>query len=461
MVHNTASTSPKRPGIIHRLLNRSEFTKNLATLMSGTVAAQIVPFLVQPLIGRLFTPAEIGIFTAFTSVVATISTVAAGRYDLAIVLPDSDDDARGLVTLATRLNTVVCAASVVLLWVLAEPICAWVNQPQLKTWLPLAGLAAWLFSQIQVHAYWCNRLKMYRVMGGNKLTQAMALNLTQVGLGGLSKLPSGPHLGVHGLVAGTIVGYGIGAGRIISKTWRSIRSGTPSSAKQMAYEFRKMPILNGPNAVVDAIRLNGIPLLISRYFGASNLGQFGKAWQLLQVPMALINTSLSQVFYQQMSTTKPGQMFRMVRHGMVRSFLIGIVPFTVIWFISPMLMPWYLGPMWVDTGYIARILVPWLFLNFITSPVSLMFLVVKRQGTMLIFSTAYMVVPLVILSVSSHDFWTALTWMSWSMAAMLVVFMVMALWVARSWDRQAETVDPDATATPSGDATTPSGDTEA
>lgn len=423
---DTGASQPRRKRLFSRL--DSHFAKNVLTLMTGTTVAQLIAFLAQPLIGRIYTPDEITIFGLVMATVAAISTMAALRYDLAIVLPKKVSKARGLVRVSTIANTSICAAATVLLAVFSGPISAFTHRPDLARWIWMAGPIAWLSSQAAVHGYWCNREKRYGLMSRNRMAQSGMTAVSQVGMGWAG-------LGVFGLVVGTLTGYAVSAANLFFRTRKDISTPPIASGRPLMREYRKMPLLNGPNAVADAIRINALPFLITRYFG-SMAGQFNKAWQVLQAPIALINGALSQVFYQQMSTTGRGKMFGVVRHGIIRSFLLGVVPFALLWWLSPWLVPWFLGPQWVVAGELARVLVPWLFINFITSPVSLLFVVARRQEVMLGYSIVFMLVPISILAWwRTGDVVSTMSRVSWAMAGMLCVFLVLSLIVAKQFDQ--------------------------
>ena len=126
--------------------------------------------------------------------------------------------------------------------------------------------------------------------------------------------------------------------------------------------------------------------MMAAMFSTAATGQFGQAWKLLQTPASLINTSLSQVFFRSLATTPRGHMSALVRKSILRSALIGAVPFLIIFFASPPLFPFVFGDRWAEAGLIGSALVPWLYVNFITSPISMLFVVARRQGIQLWFA---------------------------------------------------------------------------
>lgn len=200
-----------------------------------------------------------------------------------------------------------------------------------------------------------------------------------------------------------------------------------------------MPLLNGPNAIVDSIRLQGINLLIGFVATTAVLGQFTAAWALVQAPAALVSSALAQVFFQRLATTPPGQMFAMVRKSLLITMSIAFVPFLLIYFLAPVLLPVLLGggDKWVTASLFASALTPWLYMNFSTSPISNLFVVAKRQEILLLFAVVYMAVPLSIIWFNRTDMVATVQMVSWAMAGLLAIFCVIALLVARSYDSRA------------------------
>jgi len=78
-------------------------------------------------------------------------------------------------------------------------------------------------------------------------------------------------------------------------------------------------------------------------------------------------------------------------------FLIGFPGFLVLFLFTPELFSFLFGLKWHEAGVIARILIPWLFLNFIVSPVSCITLVCSRQSPALLFTIVDSIVRVIAL----------------------------------------------------------------
>ena len=62
-----------------------------------------------------------------------------------------------------------------------------------------------------------------------------------------------------------------------------------------------------------------------------------------------------------------------------RLLILGAPFFLILFLISPQLFTFVFGDKWLEAGQIAQILVPWLFLNFLVTPVSCLPLIVNKQ----------------------------------------------------------------------------------
>ncbi len=420
-------------GGLKGFLTRHTFIRHILTLMTGTAVAQILPMATTPVITRLFSDSEYGSWSVVMSVASAIIPIAALRYDLAILLPADEIRAKQLVRVCSWINAGMALAATLAMIPLAPWLAGLYHlQPGAASWLYAVGVIVWAFGQMSIYTYWLTRKQNYSLISRNKVYQSVTVAGTQVGLG-LAKV------GVFGLVAGTLLG------QFAALINLARRGGIPervrvarSEAAALLREYRKMPLLNGPNAIIDSVRLQGINLLIGVLASTATLGQFTAAWALVQAPAALIASALSQVFFQRLSTTARGHMFALVRKTLALTLAVAIVPFALIYLLAPPLLPAILGGAhWQQAALFAAALTPWLYMNFSTSPISNLFVVTGRQGLMLMFAVVYMMVPLGIIWSWHDDMLATIRVVSWAQAGLLALLCVLALWVAKDYDRGA------------------------
>ncbi|PID97946.1 MAG: RfbX [Actinobacteria bacterium] len=407
------------------------FLKHVFTLLSGTVVAQIMVFGISLLLARVYTDADFGRFALYMSIASMVTVIASGRYDMTIMLPKKDLEARVLKRLATRLIIVFSiGASLVSALFLQRIINHYDGDKELGYIFLFMGVTVFLVAELAVLQYWFNRKSNYKTIAINRVQQSVGSALGQLvfGLIGIG--------GVAGLFIGQTLGQ-LGAWINLRHKAVDLRHPLPIDApskRKMARQYIRMPLLNGPNAIVDAIRLNGINLLIAE-IAVNSLGQFYMAWRILEVPVALINGAIAQVFFQKLATVEPGDMTSLVLVSIKRSAMVGIIPFTLLYLFSPQLFPFVFGNQWEQAGLLGRALVPWLFMMLISSPISQIFVVTETQHWLLAFSIAFCVMPLALLYYSPWDLQVTITYLGLLMAGMLVIMLFMAVASARRFDK--------------------------
>ncbi|HYD68485.1 hypothetical protein, partial [Azospirillum sp.] len=161
-----------------------QFLRNLGTVVTGTLAAQAAALAAVPLLTRLYDPAAFGAFGLITALAGIAATVATGRWELAVVLPERDEDAAGVVLLALL-------ATVAAVLVLAGAVA--VAGP----WLPHAGLLWWLPAMLlltasaEVLAQWNLRRERYGTVARAQGARAAVMVAVQAAAGAVAPVLAG------------------------------------------------------------------------------------------------------------------------------------------------------------------------------------------------------------------------------------------------------------------------------
>ncbi|CAM2898364.1 oligosaccharide flippase family protein [Actinomyces slackii] len=405
----------------------------IVTLVTGTAAGQIITFLLQIFIARVYSDTDKGMFGVYGSITGFVVTFAALRFDLTIILPKDDLSARVLARLSRRciviaslLTSLVCTAGAVLLR------DHYHHSDTLMWWLMGSGITVFLVAQIANVQYWMTRKGRFGDIARNRVIQSAAVAGFQLLMGLLL------HGGLAAIIIGTVIGQIITLLLLRRRAPELMAPPDPSepTMRAMVRRYWRMPLVNGPNVLVDSIRNNGINLMIGAISLAA-LGQFQLAWSILQVPVALIAGSVAQVFLKKLSAVEPGDMLPLVRAVLWRAMLVSLPPFAVLYALAPWIFPVLFGATWDDAGHYARALTPWLFMNVLTSPISNIFVVTERQGRLLAFAVIYCAVPLSWLWLSPLEIMETMTVLGALMALLLAGMLGMSILTARSYDRGA------------------------
>ena len=140
-------------------LSKKPFVRNVATVATGTAAAQAIGIAFSPLITRLYGPEAFGLLGTFMALVAVLTPIAALCYPIAIVLPKKDEDARALVKLSFYISLGIALLVTILLLIGGDWLLAMVGAEAISAFKFLIPLNLLFAVWLQVAQQWLIRKK--------------------------------------------------------------------------------------------------------------------------------------------------------------------------------------------------------------------------------------------------------------------------------------------------------------
>lgn len=100
----------------------SNFIGNVLKLVSGSVAAQILGILLVPIVTRIYSPDDMGVFQLFVAVSGILVIFSTFSYQFAIMLPKSEEDSANVFFLSSILVTFISILIAVAVIIFPEDI---------------------------------------------------------------------------------------------------------------------------------------------------------------------------------------------------------------------------------------------------------------------------------------------------------------------------------------------------
>ncbi len=358
-------------------LRKSSFIKNVVVVMTGSAVAQILGFTLTPIISRLFSPSDFGVFGSFGAILSVISAGITLEYTQAMMLPKKNEDAINLLMLSF-ISVVIISASCLAVF-LFDPSFFQGLMKAPNTWIPVMLVVAILFSGLNKSCQsWCVRAKAFKHTAASIVIRSISSKGTQIGLGYLNG-------GAAGLIVSRILSDMLAS---VNLAWvllhdlltfrRCIRW---DRMKQLAKDYRDFPMYSASQNVINALS-RGMPvLLIAHFYGIDVAGAYSFAGGILTVPMGFVLTALRQVLFQKASETQHSgerllPLYMKVTLGM---FALAFFPslFFFIW--APHIFIWIFGSQWHMAGEIARSLILWILVAFCNLPAVLFAKIIRIQ----------------------------------------------------------------------------------
>lgn len=366
-------------------MRRSDFRSNVLTVMAGTTGAQILPLLAAPVLTRMCTPADMGAFSVWLGVITVTSIIATLHMETAIVLDHEIGQQRLCFSVVAY-----CATALALLLTLLAILARTLGLPVVRdmSWIALLtiGLGTWLTAYTQAVFAYAASHNLFRQAAQAKVLRTAAIALSQLAL-----LYAG--YTSTGLLAGQLIGLlaGLRVARII------LSPPVPELGFTLGPEQRRYLVKHQafwryslPSGLLNTLA-GQLPLfMIGMHQGALAAGLFALTQRVLGVPIALIASSILEVFKRQAvhEFESLGHCRDVYRSTFKTLLLLALAPSLILFLFSPQLFSWVFGPDWRQSGELARILAPLYFLNFIANPLSYVFFVAGKQKVELLWQVA-------------------------------------------------------------------------
>ena len=409
-------------------LRRSEFVRSVVVLMTGTVLAQLISYLIYPLLTRIYSEEDFGELGMYTRIVGFVAGIATARYELSLPIAKQDLHAFYLYRLSFRIALVVLTASglIGLGYFLIQPF-----KPGNFTFLLLTIVSAYVTVWINLGTYWSVRMKAFRRISQQRVVNSLTSNFLRLGFGLLS-------MGAPGMLLATTLAT-IASSFVFVKEFFSIRKfyAGYAPAKRMRVlgkQFKQFPTVNLPHVLLDLGIDVVIAFMISQQFGKAEFGFYSHAYAMLRIPLGLFGQSIGQVFFNKCSemVNKGQSVLSLLLKTYSTLFLISIVPFTLLFFFGEELFAFVFSEKFRESGRLAEIMVPSLMLNFILSPVSSMPLIFGRQRAAFLMGIVMAAGQLVIFGVlplADPDTFGNITILLWSITGFQVAVFIFNLFM--------------------------------
>ncbi len=387
--------------MLRQLKPKSEFSRHVLTLMTGTTIAQAIPIAISPILTRIYTPEDFGVFALYMSITSILSVLATGRYELAIMLPKKDDDALNIMILSIIISFFVSCFLFIIVFVFNDQITYFLGNPKISNWLYFIPMTVLLTGIYQSVNYWSNRKKQYQRLAINKILKSGTTATTNLGMG-LSGV------GSSGLILSQLIGQSIATVMLCTVIWKEDKNWLKKVKKLKIFALVKKYI-KFPKYDVGASLLNILAhqlpnIFFNIIFNSSVSGYYYLTQRILGLPISILGSAILTVFREQASIDykKFGNAKKIYIQTFKKLFIIGFFTFILLYFFSVELFVLVFGDKWNIAGEYAKILTPLFFLKFISNPLSFMLYIGEKQKLNLYSQFLFIIALLYSFLVSSN-----------------------------------------------------------
>lgn len=400
----------------------AELRSGAQRLAIGMMAAQAAALVATPLLTRLYSPAQFGVYALFLAIVTTVAPIAALRFDNALPLATTDSEAGGIAGLGLVAAALLALVVGTLAFPLARLALYYSGNTAVASAIHWAAPALFLTAVFQVGSAWQLRAQSSLRAAQGRAAQGVGTALAQLALGALRS----------GLVIGDLIGRALSGVWVLPSALRAIRAAAPQNYRALAVRYRGFATLASVAVLIYALNTALPAILVTAVLGTSATGLLLLAQRVAALPATLLSSPVSQMFALQLATTERGAARVALFDATLREVLrTAVLPSLAIAVLAPLTFGILFGAEWKTAGTVTAALVPFYLAQVLSastvSAVDVLQLHAQRILRELIF-----------LSVSSILLYTVLLG-GWSLAAVAAAFSVFgvcfyagSLWWLRS-----------------------------
>ncbi|MDZ7724806.1 MAG: oligosaccharide flippase family protein [candidate division KSB1 bacterium] len=353
---------------------KSDFTRNVVKLFSGTAFAHVATFIATPILTRLFTKENLGDWQIFISTITTFGVIASLKYEMAIVLPKEDREGNDLALLSLLALLLFSVLFSMVLLFLGPDLLHWMNADSLQPFLHYIALGVFLFGLWQAVQYILVRRKRFGVLALNKVVQVASTQVLAV-LFGVFWTSS------QALLIAQVLGYLL-ASVIILRMHLVVYKTRLADLWRLAKQYRKFPTINTSMVFLNTLSLQLPVFMLSRFFGPEIVALYSMADRIVNIPLFMVGRSVQQVYFASASEAMHNSKEALIgvyKSTVQKLALFAVIPLLFILLLGPQFASLYFGSDFAEAGVYMQIITFWMFFRFINSPISSTFSIINRQ----------------------------------------------------------------------------------
>ncbi|RBQ29241.1 lipopolysaccharide biosynthesis protein [Aliarcobacter vitoriensis] len=402
--------------MINKFKPKSEFSKNVLTLMTGTTIAQAIPIAISPILTRIYTPEDFGVFALFVAITAILGSIANGRYELAIMLPRKDENAINIFALGFIITCFISLILLILVIVFNDYFTMLLGNKEISFWLYFIPITVFFIGLFNILNYFNNRKKNYKDLRNATILKSLVLAIVQLSIGFIKQ-------GVDGLISGQILSNMFANIKLLKNILKNkVLISKISKIKIVALgkKYSRFPRYNLISSLSNILTLQLPFILIPKIFNISVSGHFSLAQKLIDLPSSLIANSISQVFFQEISENRKNKKNSMplLKTTIKKLFIIALPISIFIYIFAPYLFEIIFGKDWLISGEIAKYLSLIFLIKFIVSPISISLVVYEELKILANWQYCYLM--------TSICFFTIAFYMQFNLDTFLICYVIIS-----------------------------------
>lgn len=341
---------------------KSNYGVALIIISLGSVVSQLIPFMMLPIITRLYSPEAFGVFNQVFAICLILAVISSMRYEQSIMLAKPK-----------YVSSCIFLACLVLLTVFVFNLFLIYIFGFANYYLPIIVFLIGIFQVFQLSLL---RYERNMKMSIGKVSYYMLIPISQVLFFYLGFYEEGLFIGfVVGATLAVLLNFFLMHKLVVYKNEKI------ALKLQLVFRrYRGLVFFNAPSSLVNVASTNMPLLVLALKYNSTTIGIVSLAIKALQAPVSMLSNSISHVIFQ-ISTKKGSKdvMREKISHWMGIKLLITFPFVFIIHKYAEQLFSFAFGKQWEVAGEFAIPIAYWVIAVFVFSPYFILYNVLEKH----------------------------------------------------------------------------------
>lgn len=398
---------------------------NILSLSSYALAGQIISLVVQPIASRVYTPAEIGCLSIFTSLLSMFVPLYTMQYDYCIISAREEKEAQTYVKLSLLINmlsSVILGLGIIIFNLIERETFA-----DIGYWIYFVPLAMFISGYTSSITSYNTRNEEYKIIGRAGFLRSIFQNVSKILFGVL-------HFKTIGLFISYFIGIFSGL-RMQSKrfftVWKQIMKIPLSDVKKAALEQKKQPLFSMPGVFFITASNSIVVFGLKSLYSLDVAGQYSMAVTLLMLPISLVSTNIGKIFFRNASVEyhASGSFRKYFLKNILLLSVLGVIPFFTLAVIGEWLFTLVLGSQWMISGQMAQYMTAWFYFYFVVGALMSGFILTGKQLGKMILQFVFILWTISSIVVSNYFELHYMTYIQLISFGFAFIYVIMAIFL--------------------------------
>lgn len=362
-------------------------------MFKGTVIAQIIGVVGSLFLAKIYAPSLYGFYSVFLSFVSIITIFSSLKLEYIIVTGKSDDKS---INVVNSLLILTFITSIIPFIIFSLFRSFFIEKGITFTILILSILTAIITANSRILESYATRKSKFKIIANAKVITTFCTITLQLVL--FYFIKDGLIYGFFGSTIIVFLFYLIVSRKILrTPNFRLFKTSIKENRNILKFGF--------PSGLINGIAINSMPILMLSFFSSSYAGVYALSLKIVSLPLFIISTSLSQVYFQKASeyyNHQKSELYDFTKKVVQSNLLIIIGILFLLNTIGVYLLNFIYESEWKNLNIFIFMLSFYILLQTSFSPISSIIVIANKMHVGLIFNISLFFINVLAIYIGHH-----------------------------------------------------------